>query len=67
MVESRFGIPILAIVLLFVPAGFDYWRTLGGRLKGVAIVLFLTAIAGGCWLSHWIQSLAEPIARAWQS
>lgn len=66
MVESRFGIPILAIVLLFVPAGFEYWRTLGHRLKGVAIVLFVTAIAGGCWLSHWIQSLAPPIVRAWQ-
>jgi hypothetical protein len=67
MVESRFGIPIVAIVLLFVPSGFRVWCSLSGGLRGAAIVFLVAAIGGGCWLSHWIQSLAEPIARAWQS
>ena len=66
MVESRFGLPILAIVAMFVPFAFDWWHNLKAPAKGVAIGSFLLFVGAGCYLSHWIQSLAVPIVQAWQ-
>lgn len=65
VVEGRFGLPILAITALFIPFTLDWWRRLGPAFKGVAIASFLLFIAAGCVLSHWMQSLAESIVRAW--
>jgi hypothetical protein len=63
-VENRFGLPILALASLFIPVTLGYWQKLG-RFKPVAIASFLALIGAGCVLSDWIQSLAEPIVRAW--
>jgi hypothetical protein len=64
-VETRFGLPVIALSALFIPAALSDWKRLRkqGRILSV-ICLFLT-IAAGCLLSHWVQTLSEPIVRSW--
>ena len=64
-VESRFGLPILALSTLFIPAALEFVRSLSSSLKAFAVAAFLLVIGVGCYFSHWIQTLSEPIVKAW--
>lgn len=64
-IEARFGVLLLAILGLFVPAAFQLWWRADRTVKIVSAICFLLAISQGCMLSHWIQMHSEPIVRAW--
>lgn len=64
-IEARFGVLLLAILGLFVPAALQLWRQVSRTAKIASAICFLLAISQGCMLSHWIQMHSEPIVRAW--
>jgi hypothetical protein len=65
VVESRFGLPIVAIFALFAPFAVESWWKRDWRLKNLAAALFVLLIGAGCFFSHWLQSLSNSIVQAW--
>jgi hypothetical protein len=65
MPEARFGLPIVAILSLFVPFALDLWWPLTAFARTVGLISFVLLLSLGCVFSRWIQSLSESIVRAW--